>query len=216
MLRYYSLGLMLVCVLATAVGADDKRERPSRYGTVKLQPMLQVGLVRVYVDDHFVGNAGPVFPKLNLKRGDHNIRVEADGFEPIEQTLHVLGNGSVQYLVFELKPEAPPEAAPDMKVEDAASHANAEPNAGATQPDVEAAPTMTKYQNLGGRSNILEYACGEDYIKIRFADSDTIYVYDASAPGAEKVAEMKRLAQSGSGLSAYIYRKVKKNYSRKE
>jgi hypothetical protein len=139
-------------------------------------------------------------PTFNIASGKHNIRVVVPGFEPFVTDLEVLGNGSTQWIIHEPPSETPTETT---------GQAN-ESNASLDE------PKMTKYQNLGGDSNIEEYESGEDYIKVRFRRSSVVYVYDATAPGAEMVAEMKRLAAEGRGLSSYISQQVKSNFSRKE
>ena len=74
---------------------------------------------------------------------------------------------------------------------------------------------MERYQNLEGESGVVAYEVGHDYIKVRFRNGVT-YVYDHSAPGPEKVEQMKALAHAGRGLSTYISRRVRGAFARKE
>ena len=76
--------------------------------------------------------------------------------------------------------------------------------------------TMEKYSNFHGDSGVLEYETGLDFIKIRFVNRNTIYVYNHSQPGSAHVEQMKRLATNGRGLATYISQNVKQNYSYKE
>lgn len=75
---------------------------------------------------------------------------------------------------------------------------------------------MIPYANLSGKSGVVEYEIGGDFIKLRFASSTTIYVYDHSIPGSFHVGQMKQLAIDGRGLSTYVSQNVKKDYSRIE
>ena len=73
---------------------------------------------------------------------------------------------------------------------------------------------METYKNRTKKSGVLAYEIGTDFIKIEFVGGD-VYVYDYTKPGKIKVEEMKRLARAGKGLSTYISRYVRENYSRK-
>jgi hypothetical protein len=77
---------------------------------------------------------------------------------------------------------------------------------------------MKTYRNLSGDSGVAAYEIGDDFIAIRFKPSGDIYWYTNTSIGARHVAEMKRLAQRGQGLSTYISRHpdVKAGYARKE
>jgi hypothetical protein len=72
-----------------------------------ISAQLQFETSRLYLNDNFIGNAMfrhiDVNPTLNLPPGDHVIRVECDGYQSFEQTLTVLQNGSVQWLVVKLE-----------------------------------------------------------------------------------------------------------------
>ncbi len=74
---------------------------------------------------------------------------------------------------------------------------------------------MQRYRNLSGESGVVAYEAGDDFIRVRFAGGD-IYRYDQTRPGARHVAQMKRLAQSGRGLSTYISQQVRAAYASKE
>ncbi len=73
---------------------------------------------------------------------------------------------------------------------------------------------MEKYKNHQGKSGVLAYEIGEDYIKIRFQGNET-YVYNETRPGKAKVEKMKQLAVSGLGLSTYISQHVRDDYFEK-
>nr|WP_202800677.1 hypothetical protein [Hydrocarboniphaga effusa] len=74
---------------------------------------------------------------------------------------------------------------------------------------------MERYRNLSGESGVVAYEAGVDFIRVRFAGGD-IYRYDRTRPGARHVERMKRLAQSGRGLSTYISQHVHMAYASKE
>ena len=75
---------------------------------------------------------------------------------------------------------------------------------------------MTTYQNTHGKSGVVEYESGSDYIKIQFKGPQKVYVYDYTKPGKTHVDEMKLLAESGRGLATYISQEVKTDFSRIE
>lgn len=77
---------------------------------------------------------------------------------------------------------------------------------------------MQRYKNLSGKSGVLFFDYGDDFITVQFQSSSsysrTTYTYTNQSAGAGHVAEMKRLADRGEGLSAYITKNVKYKYVR--
>lgn len=73
---------------------------------------------------------------------------------------------------------------------------------------------MERYRNLGGKSGVVQYAIGDGSITVVFEKGGP-YLYDASAPGSEHVAQMQQLAREGAGLNTYISKYVRKNYAAK-
>ncbi len=73
---------------------------------------------------------------------------------------------------------------------------------------------MQRYLNRNGDSGVVAYELGPASIAVRFVDG-SVYVYDGQRPGAAQVADMKRLAQAGRGLSGYISRCVQQNFAKK-
>lgn len=73
---------------------------------------------------------------------------------------------------------------------------------------------MKPYKNLQGDSGVLAYEAGRDYIKIKFRPGE-VYLYTNAATGAHHIAQMKKLAAEGRGLSTYISRHVKDRYAAK-
>ena len=51
-------------------------------------------------------------------------------------------------------------------------------------------------------------------IAVEFTNG-ALYVYDIDRPGAAHVAQMKRLAQAGRGLSTYISQQVRDQYAQR-
>lgn len=75
---------------------------------------------------------------------------------------------------------------------------------------------MKPYRNTDGDSGVEAYDYGDDWIEVRFAAGVTRnYRYDAATIGQPHIEMMKRLADSGDGLNAYIntHRDVAKGYS---
>lgn len=73
---------------------------------------------------------------------------------------------------------------------------------------------MERYKNLGGKSGIVAYEIGDDYINIRF-ESGLNYRYSYFKPGNFHVERMKTLALNGHGLNTYINHHVKDKYESK-
>jgi hypothetical protein len=73
---------------------------------------------------------------------------------------------------------------------------------------------MERYKNLSGKSGILAYELGDDYIKIEFEDGAT-YLYTYTSTGKENVEAMKALAVQGEGLTTYINQYIRKGYEDK-
>lgn len=70
---------------------------------------------------------------------------------------------------------------------------------------------MPDYNNFSGQSNITAYQIEEDRILVQFRNGE-IYTYTYDSAGVDNVEEMKRLAQSGGGLNAFITQNVKYDY----
>lgn len=71
---------------------------------------------------------------------------------------------------------------------------------------------MQPYLNSTGKSNIDAYEIGADFIRVSFANGTT-YTYDYDSTGEDNVDEMKRLAESGSGLNGFINKFAKESYA---
>ena len=71
---------------------------------------------------------------------------------------------------------------------------------------------MRPYRGGDGDSGVAAYACGPDWIDIRFHRGGC-YRYDARHPGLLQVLEMQRLAAAGKGLNTYINRHVRADYA---
>jgi len=78
---------------------------------------------------------------------------------------------------------------------------------------------MTPYKNLGGDSNVVAYANWADFIIVQFkpnkSHSCTTYTYTYQSAGAQAIEDMKKLADAGRWLNAYI-NKHKPGFSSKK
>jgi hypothetical protein len=64
---------------------------------------------------------------------------------------------------------------------------------------------MQSYRDWDNDSGIVAYEIGEDFIIVQFRSGrETFYKYSCGSAGFQHVNEMKRLAQQGDGLNAYI------------
>ena len=71
---------------------------------------------------------------------------------------------------------------------------------------------MQPYKSIH-HSGAVAYEIGEDYIVVKFRDGSK-YLYDSRKPGSRHVSNMKQLAAKGDGLTTYINKYVRKNFSR--
>ncbi len=71
---------------------------------------------------------------------------------------------------------------------------------------------MQKYKDINGDSGVEAYEYGVDYINVKFTGTPKIYPYTYESAGEEHIEEMKRLADIGDGLNAYINRNVRDKY----
>lgn len=63
---------------------------------------------------------------------------------------------------------------------------------------------MQPYKDIDGDSGVEAYEYGDDYIRIKFKNTGRIYEYTNATAGAATISTMKRLADSGEGLQAFI------------
>ncbi|MEB2787275.1 hypothetical protein [Algoriphagus persicinus] len=71
---------------------------------------------------------------------------------------------------------------------------------------------MERYKNSGGVSGVSAYEIGSNYIIVKFSGTTRTYRYSYRKAGQKHVENLKRLAQSGSGLNSYINNYVKNLY----
>ena len=73
---------------------------------------------------------------------------------------------------------------------------------------------MKPYGNRSGKAGVIAYEYGPDWIRLQFASGDT-YNYTTGSIGAANLKRMKRLADSGEGLTTFIntHPDVKEGYS---
>lgn len=75
---------------------------------------------------------------------------------------------------------------------------------------------MDTYKDINGDSGVSAYEYGSDWIQVQFKYGG-IYEYRASVIGSNHLSIMKKLADSGDGLNAYINtnQKIRTGYSSK-
>lgn len=73
---------------------------------------------------------------------------------------------------------------------------------------------MERYRNSGGDSGVSAYEIGSDYILVKFSGTARKYRYSYRKAGQNHVENLKRLAESGSGLNSYINIHVKNLYDK--
>ncbi len=74
---------------------------------------------------------------------------------------------------------------------------------------------MQRYGNRSGISGVVAYEIGEDFVRAQFDGGET-YRYSKKGVGARHLAELKRLAKLGEGLTTYIsqHPEVRHGYDR--
>lgn len=70
---------------------------------------------------------------------------------------------------------------------------------------------MQPYRNMDGRSGVVAYELGKDWIDVQFVNGEN-YRYSCASAGAEHVRNMQTLAQAGEGLATYISKFVHDAY----
>ncbi|MEC7784796.1 hypothetical protein [Leeuwenhoekiella palythoae] len=73
---------------------------------------------------------------------------------------------------------------------------------------------MIRYQNRNRDSGVAFYELLSNGIVVHFT-TGAIYEYTYATAGKTSIDQMKKLAESGSGLNSYINQNVKYKYSRK-
>ena len=74
---------------------------------------------------------------------------------------------------------------------------------------------MERYSDIDRDSGVVRYEIGSDFIRVQFSDGSQ-YLYTNSSAGSSHIESMKRLAQRGDGLNAYINKHARTSYQRKE
>ena len=65
---------------------------------------------------------------------------------------------------------------------------------------------MQPYRNLSGKSGVVAFEIGDDFVSVVFQGDPLAYVYSASQIPPAKIARMKALALAGRGLASFISR----------
>ena len=73
---------------------------------------------------------------------------------------------------------------------------------------------MERYKNSGGKSNVVAYEIGPDFVSICFADGGK-YIYTNQSAGLANIEKMKQLALTGQGVNSFINRVVSNRYESK-
>ncbi|RZJ60748.1 MAG: hypothetical protein EOO45_24080 [Flavobacterium sp.] len=70
---------------------------------------------------------------------------------------------------------------------------------------------MNPYKNLEGNSGVTAYKIAAESIAVEF-NHDSVYLYTYTSAGKGVIEKMKKLAESGKGLSTYISQKAKDKF----
>lgn len=73
---------------------------------------------------------------------------------------------------------------------------------------------MERYKNRSHESGVVAYEIGRGSITVKFISGET-YLYTTKSAGADNIAEMRRLAEDGAGLSTFISQRVHDRYATK-
>lgn len=70
------------------------------------------------------------------------------------------------------------------------------------------------YKDLDGDSGVVRYEYGSDFINVQFS-TGAIYSYTYQSAGESNIEKMKKLADKGNGLNAFINTHVRKLYEKR-
>ncbi|HEY0029256.1 MAG TPA: hypothetical protein VGC65_00745 [Bacteroidia bacterium] len=73
---------------------------------------------------------------------------------------------------------------------------------------------MNLYKKTNSDSGVYAYEIKPEAIVVQFNDGKT-YLYTYQSAGRKYIEEMKRLAETGKGLTTFINKNVKKKYEKK-
>jgi hypothetical protein len=73
---------------------------------------------------------------------------------------------------------------------------------------------MKRYFSKAGESGVAAYEIGLGSIVVKFVGGEK-YLYTDKSAGAQNIARMQELAQSGRGLSTFISQHVHDRYDKK-
>lgn len=73
---------------------------------------------------------------------------------------------------------------------------------------------MQVYKDINHDSGVRGYDIGDTYITVWFNGNARAYTYSYVSAGAENVEKMKRFAENGDGLNAFIKKFVNSKYER--
>lgn len=73
---------------------------------------------------------------------------------------------------------------------------------------------MKEYRDANGDSGVTAYECGPDWISVQFK-TGAVYEYTCDSTGQHNIEAMKRRADKGDSLDAYINTHVRNLYSRR-
>jgi hypothetical protein len=73
---------------------------------------------------------------------------------------------------------------------------------------------MKTYTDIDHDSGVSAYEYGDNWIHVQFS-TGAIYEYTYASAEQSNIEKMKRLADAGDGLNAFINTNVKKLYSRR-
>lgn len=72
--------------------------------------------------------------------------------------------------------------------------------------------TLNSYANYGGKSGIVSYDIGDDWILVNFTTGSK-YLYTIKSTTPDNINQMKQLAHAGKGLNSFIMRVLKTDYA---
>ena len=73
---------------------------------------------------------------------------------------------------------------------------------------------MVQYKNLNRNSAVESYEISNNYINVKFYNSNKVYTYSYQSANRQHIENMKILAIKGQGLNSYINKYVRNLYVR--
>ena len=96
------VGILLLAVVFSGCASSGPAISKSKMGNLAIYVHTPEDIdprrAEIYIDELYIGDITPKEPVLYIKRGEHVVRVQLPGFEPVEKRITVLGDPNHQVM----------------------------------------------------------------------------------------------------------------------